>query len=526
MSDSNVHCIMPARDDLMDKIVRSKQRILAGQPLPAPGDSGNGDDVLDNRTFALIAGRPKRTRADTFSTAKREAEPIKGERKALVLLVDFEDEKPPDRSQSSIHDMLFSTGAGSMRTFFTEASYGALDVTGLVSGEDGPTTGWYRAPQPKSFYTNGNYSHGAYPNNSQRLVEDLIALARPHVNFKDYDSDGDDKVDSLIIIAAGSGAEVTGDVDDIWSHKWAITPTIADGVTIETYFIAPENGKLGVMCHELGHLLFKWPDLYDTDYDSKGTGKWDLMAGGSWNDGGDRPAHPTAWCKTQVGWVVPTTVFAESRDVTIQPYATDGQVYKLPLGGADSKEYFLLSNRKKTGFDDKILGEGLIIEHVDDSQSNNTDQGHYLVDIEQADGRRDLNDNVNPGDSGDPFPTESNMDFTGSSNPSSKSYGGSDSSISVTDIKRTGNNVTASITVGGAAGSGWHNHLAVVRTYATHHTQNAWANIGGLGWKKIKTGQADGVTNLFVLLCEAHAKGRTVNVLIDSSDRITTAYMN
>jgi hypothetical protein len=36
--------------------------------------------------------------------------------------------------------------------------------------------------------------------------------------------------------------------------------------------------------HELGHLLLGQPDLYDTDYSSRGTGRWDLMAGGSWNN--------------------------------------------------------------------------------------------------------------------------------------------------------------------------------------------------------------------------------------------------
>ena len=77
------------------------------------------------------------------------------------------------------------------------------------------------------------------------------------------------------------------------------SPQVRDGVTINRYFMAPEDGRVGVMAHELGHLLMGWPDLYDTDYTSAGTGGWDLMAGGSWNGGGVYgPAHPTCWCKT------------------------------------------------------------------------------------------------------------------------------------------------------------------------------------------------------------------------------------
>jgi immune inhibitor A len=125
------------------------------------------------------------------------------------------------------------------------------------------------------------------------------------------------------------------------------------------------------MSHELGHLLMGWPDLYDTDYSSAGTGDWDLMAGGSWNGGGDRPAHPTAWCKTKAGWVTPTTVFNAAQTVTIQPYATNAAVYKLPIGSAASTEYFLVSNRQQTGFDDDLPGAGCVIEHVDDTRTSN-----------------------------------------------------------------------------------------------------------------------------------------------------------
>src|SRR5919206_489929 len=70
----------------------------------------------------------------------------------------------------------------------------------------------------------------------------------------------------------------------------------------------PEDAKIGVSAHELGHLLFGLPDLYDIDYTSEGVGNWCLMGGGSWNGGGDIPAHPSAWCKLQQGWASKTDV--------------------------------------------------------------------------------------------------------------------------------------------------------------------------------------------------------------------------
>lgn len=70
----------------------------------------------------------------------------------------------------------------------------------------------------------------------------------------------------------------------------------------------------------------------------------------------------------------------------------------------------------------------------------------------------------------------------------------------------------------------WHNNKLVVQTFGSHHAQNAWANIEGLGWKKIKPNAPDGVTNLFLLLNAAKANGRRVNVHLDG-DQIDIAYL-
>lgn len=524
MSKLNVHCIMPPTPELEAEIVRAKQRLMAGMDL----SESVQDTRLDARSLALILSRPPKTRAHTLVSPTKEFASVVGTRRTLVLLVDFSD-KAATQSQAHYNDLLFSVGTyatGSMRDFYREASYKQLDVIGAVSGTGGPAAGWYRAPKSKSYYTNNDYGFGAYPQNAQKLVEDVVNLANPSVNFADYDNDGDGVVDALVIIAAGSGAEATGNKSDIWSHKWSVSPITVDGVKVTNYFMAPEDGRVGVMAHELGHLLFKWPDLYDTDYSSRGTGRWDLMAGGSWNNGGDTPAHPCAWAKSKVGWVTVNSVFNAEQNITLQPYATNNQVYKLPVGAADSKQYFLLSNRRKNGFDAHLPGEGLIIEHVDDNQSNNTDEQHYLVDIEQCDGKLDLNKNVNAGDATDPYPGGGQDKFTASTTPGSKAYDGSDSKIEVTAISYSGTNVTAKVKVGAvvAAGAVWHNNRKVLQTFASADPQNAWGNIEGLGWRKVKTGAPDGMTNLFDMLCQALANGKKVNVYADANV-ISIAYL-
>lgn len=509
-SDNSLRLI-PMAPELEEKFVRTKQllsELSEGRELSPE----TAVDVLDMQTFTLISSRPKRPH-----TVQPDMAPVTGTRRALVLLVDFSDNTASEKQQH-YKDMLFTSGTysgGSMRDYFTQASHGKLTLTGEISGQGGSTNGWYRAPNPYTYYTNNNYGGGDYPRNTQKLVEELVDLAAPHVNFKDYDNDNDGFVDALFIVHAGPGAEVTGNKNHIWSHKWGINPKSVDGVKVSIYSIEPEDGEIGVFCHELGH-VFGLPDLYDIDYTSAGTGRWDLMAGGSWNDGGRTPAHPTAYCKLKLGWVNPTIVLNAEQDITLQPYAlNDGQIYKLPIDTVNSKEYFLLSNRKKVGFDSQLPGEGLIIEHVDENKTSNTDETHYLVDIEQADGRQDLNKNANRGDADDPFPYGSNNSFAVGTTPNSKSYAGEDSEVAVTNIQRDGDNLTAHVKVGESVG--WIYNKQVLATFVHHTSQYAYVNIETLGWRRIKDGSADGVTNIFTACCNASANGRQIHAYVDGT---------
>ncbi|NYT02668.1 MAG: hypothetical protein GKC10_07930 [Methanosarcinales archaeon] len=71
----------------------------------------------------------------------------------------------------------------------------------------------------------------------------------------------------------------------------------------------------------------------------------------------------------------------------------------------------------------------------------------------------------------------------------------------------------------------WYYNRKVKSTFVHHTTQWAWAEIDGLGWRRIKDGAADGVTNMFVMMCAARANERLVHVDVDASNLIVTAYM-
>lgn len=63
----------------------------------------------------------------------------------------------------------------------------------------------------------------------------------------------------------------------------------------------------------------------------------------------------------------------------------------------------------------------------------------------------------------------------------------------------------------------WINNATIRFTYAIHTTQGAWAYIDTIGWRRIRTGSPDGVSNIFRICCHAQASGGKVNAYIDGN---------
>lgn len=302
--------------------------------------------------------------------------PVSGKLLVKVLLVDFPDRQGVLPAQH-YEDMLFSDKTyptGSMRDYYDEISLGKVEVNGTVEG-------WLRMPNPYSFYTNkeSGLEWNSYPHNAPRLAEDAVnAALQQGVKFeKALDKLNQGAVTALFIIHAGRGAEqmpksIKG--NEIWSHKWELKNPIKVGADLSAmiYLTVPQDCKVGVCAHGLGHLAFQWQDFYDPNYakdnnEWDGAGAWDLMAGGSYNGNDARPAHPAGLHKLQHGWISPTTI-KTSRKLTLKSYtAKSGRVYKTLSSKYGPKQYLLLENRKKSGFDFHLPGEGLLVWRVDES---------------------------------------------------------------------------------------------------------------------------------------------------------------
>jgi immune inhibitor A len=280
----------------------------------------------------------------------------------------------------------------------------------------GGITNPLRMPSTYAYYEGGASGIGIATPRSQELVLNAIDAANTAgVNFQDYDHDNDGFIDGLVIIHAGLGAETGG--FGIWSHKFHLPSTISrDGVQIYDYTMNPEEfpgaiSPIGVICHEFGH-TFGLPDLYDIDYQpetSEGLGNWSIMASGTYNFNGRRPAHFDAWCKARIGFLSLINVTANLDNAVLPAVEYSPVAYKLK-NAASQHEYWVVENRRKKGFDLNIPGEGLLIYHVDTlAPANNIDVNRYYVALEQADGDLDLEFTLNNvGDAGDPFPGSTN----------------------------------------------------------------------------------------------------------------------
>ena len=295
---------------------------------------------------------------------------------AICALVDFPD-KEMTKTKENFEFLLNQTGynlngaRGSVSDFYHENSYGQLK---LIINVVGP----FRAQNNMAYYGDNNNSSGS-DKNPGKLAEEVARFAFQNLSEEElqrYDNDGDKKIDTFHFIYAGYGEEAGGAPSTIWAHKSTVSLNF-NGYRLNDYSCSPElrsnSGTnithIGVICHELCH-IFGAPDFYDTNGQTGGeylgTGKWDLMANGSWNGSpsqpGNSPAHINMYQKIQFGWVKPDTLNAP-RMVTEMPNSAENPeayLYQTQTAG----EYFVLENRQKKGFDAYTPGTGLLIYRV------------------------------------------------------------------------------------------------------------------------------------------------------------------
>lgn len=291
---------------------------------------------------------------------------------------------------------------GSVRDYFLENSIGKCDYSTLVA----PV---YTAAHGRDHYTDPQIPYG-------QRAQELIAEALAHHMRNDFDfsrltTDQRRFVYAVNVFYAGEADNNWG--EGLWPHAHFLSNpiTVAPGKIAHDYQVTALGSELslGTYCHENGHMLCDFPDLYDYDYDSAGVGRFCLMCAGG--DADQRnPAQIGAYLKFKAGWAGSLTTLSNGLDARA---AAAGNHFFICRKNA--AEYFILENRHKGGRDAALPDSGLAVWHVDELGNNRHQQDdpalHYECALMQADGSNHLEHNVNQGDDTDLY--SDGAEFTG-----------------------------------------------------------------------------------------------------------------
>ena len=357
-----------------------------------------------------------------------------GQVRGLTILVDFPDVQTAVTA-ADVDALLNEAGyaangnRGSVRDYFLTVSGGKLDYRNTVVGP-------VRLSKPQSHYIRTSLVREALD----------LAIADHGVRLADYDSRGEGIVDALNFMYAGR----TVYQDALWPHNGTATLTFPGGMRTHFYMLTSLGRErvdlsIGTFCHESGHLLCRWPDLYDYgkrdgDFEaSAGIGQFCLMGSGNHLGSGRAPAAVCAYLRDLVDWPTETVLLNApgEHEARQGDYA---RVHKFETGRLN--EYYLVENRTRAGIDSRLPANGLAVYHCDTLGSNEWEEGtrarHYQIALLQADGSLDLEGNRNQGDATDLFVAVTGVALGDATVPSSRQWDGAASGLILSDIGAPG----------------------------------------------------------------------------------------
>jgi M6 family metalloprotease-like protein len=427
-----------------------------GTPLSQPVPQGLVRHLQESQeTIAALAAARKLRRAAMAGGAAAAEEVVRtfgpnqglltgrvlsiGAVRGLTILVNFAD-LTSTVTRADVDDML--NGANytrngnicSAREYFRQVSTGKLDYTNVVVGP-------YRLSRNREFYVNN------------LLVEESLRLAvADGLDLTQFDSHGENIVDALNIMYAGQ-TQYRG---ELWPHNWHIN--LRFGSMRTDLYLLTSLGRtaadlsIGTFCHENGHLLCRFPDMYDygeRDGDSiksAGIGSYCLMGSGNHNGHGRSPSPVCAYLRDLAGWC-DNEIDLSGAGVHQARHGDYNTVMKYRT--SKPQEYFLVECRTRMGLDRALPASGLAVYHCDIMGSNELQQGtatkHYQCALVQADGRRDLEQDFNLGDDGDLYGAIQGVALSAASVPHSREWDGRESGLVISDIGAPGEVITFSV---------------------------------------------------------------------------------
>ncbi|MBR4388735.1 MAG: M6 family metalloprotease domain-containing protein [Prevotella sp.] len=381
--------------------------------------------------------------------------PHMGTPKAVVILVDFPDcpftlpdpkasFEPYLNSMSKLEDLGNRENANvcSVAYYFNKISGGLFvpqfDVYGPVTLDN--NLSYYGGSE------SSDPNHTGSGENMDDLLKHACQKVDAEVDFTQYDSNNDGKVDLVYVIYAGySQSYSQNSVECIWPKSGTVSAGKFDGKTVSRYGVNNElNGfpgsyssqpyerinGIGLFIHEFSHCM-GLPDFYPVPTSKKENNQsmetWSVMDYGNYLQNGHYPCAYTAWEREAFGW---TTIedLTETTALELKPLDAGGKAYRIYNDNNNSKnEYYIIENIQKSGFNAAQKGQGLLVYHVDYDASLfslgtnhvNSETGHPRMAVVPADGLCLSNKYINGTTvknadyyaqlAGDPFPGTSNV---------------------------------------------------------------------------------------------------------------------
>ena len=295
---------------------------------------------------------------------------------------------------------------GSLNDYYQEQSCGAFRVEGKVFD-------WVEVGKKRSDYS---------PGTGQNEKTSYISEALEKISAR-HGKDALKDFDGLFLLYAGDRLQ-TNRGGLYWPHR--------GNANVQgkrwPYFIVPEGGSrmtsISVIAHEFGHML-GLPDLYARPENpgSEGLGVWCAMSN---ENGNGKPQHFCPWCKEQLGWLKPIVLDPTVKQrLLLSPIeGSSKECYKV-LVRPDGTEYLLLENRRRTGFDQDLPADGLLIWRVVRNRPI-LEESHG---VDGPSGPRVFLREV-------PYPSKANDAFTPYTTPSSRSQLGGGLPVHLTTIRR------------------------------------------------------------------------------------------
>jgi M6 family metalloprotease-like protein len=312
----------------------------------------------------------------------------------------------------------------SVREYYHLMSNGKLDYSNQVVGP-------IKLSQNQRYYV----QHLLCEEALDKVVNEL------GVDLSQFDSRNEGIVDAVSFMYAGR----TVYEGELWPHNFELNLNY-NGIKVRSYTIQSLGRQrvdlsIGTFCHESGHLLCRFPDLYDYgsrdgDFEqSSGMGYYCLMSAGNHLNSGRTPAPICAYLRDLVGWC-DRQIRLNSDGLYEAKQGNYGTLLKYETHRAN--EYFIIENRTQDGLDTYLPDSGLAVYHCDTLGSNEWQGGtptrHYQCGLLQADGHLDLENNRNGGDSGDLFGLVDGVALSYATTPSTRAWDGSDSGLVVSNI--------------------------------------------------------------------------------------------